>query len=463
MLAVFLSCALGAFAHPMGNFSVNHYTRVEVGADCARLRYVLDLAEIPTFELFQQWGLDASSSRAELERHAAMQARQWAAKLAVRLDGRVVRPVVGAVRLVLSDGAANLPVARIATDLRVPAAGGRIEYEDRNYPDRAGWKEIVIRAGPQVTVRHASHGAHDLSRELTAYPQDPMLAPPQDLRAALAWEAAPVPISRLAPPAPLPVAVPAARAGRAPGTVTRGDFLSRLLKRSDIGWRLTLIGLLAAFGLGAIHALSPGHGKTIVAAYLVGSRGTFRHAVFLGGMVTFTHTVSVFLLGFVTLFLSRRIMPERLFPVLGAISGLAIVWVGTTLLWQRIRHWRAHRRHHHHDHDHHHPVPDGGVTLAGLAALGVSGGLVPCPSALVLLLSAVSLGRVGLGLLLLVGFSAGLAVVLTGIGVAAVYARNLLPESRRLAESPVMRLIPAISAAFIVCVGLVMTGVALAR
>ena len=221
----------------------------------------------------------------------------------------------------------------------------------------------------------------------------------------------------------------------------KGDYLSRLLHRDEIGWQLTLIGMAVAFGLGAMHAMSPGHGKTIVAAYLVGSRGTFKHAMFLGAMVTFTHTASVFLLGFVTLFLSKYVLPEKLFPILGAISGLSIVWVGTMLFFRRLR-ARGHHHHHHHHHDHDHPhshvhdhgdghshshVPEGEITMGSLIALGASGGLVPCPSALVVLLSAISLGRVGLGMLLLVGFSAGLAVVLMGMGVLVLCVGNLLP------------------------------------
>src|SRR5215467_7122627 len=148
---------------------------------------------------------------------------------------------------------------------------------------------------------------------------------------------------------------------------TSPDFLARLLHQPDIGWGMMLVGMLVAFGLGAVHALSPGHGKTIVAAYLVGARGTPRHALFLGGMVTFTHTISVFFLGFVTLFLSQYVLPEKIFPVLGAISGLSIVWIGATLLFQRARRLRGHSHDHHshdhvhshdhshgHDHDHHH-------------------------------------------------------------------------------------------------------------
>ena len=101
------------------------------------------------------------------------------------------------------------------------------------------------------------------------------------------------------------------------------------------------------------------------------------------------------------------------------------------------------------------------MTLGSLIALGASGGLVPCPSALVLLLSSVALGRVALGLTLLVSFSAGLAVVLMAIGVAVLYAKNLLPDSEKAAQHPAFRWIPVFSAAIIVCIGLVMTGVSL--
>ncbi|MEO8591864.1 MAG: high frequency lysogenization protein HflD [Candidatus Solibacter sp.] len=247
---------------------------------------------------------------------------------------------------------------------------------------------------------------------------------------------------------------------------TQAEYLSHLLHQGDLGWNVMLAGLLAAFLFGAVHALSPGHGKTLVAAYLVGSRGTPRHAVMLGLMVTFTHTVSVFALGLVTLYLSRFVLPETLTPILGAISGLTIVWVGLTLLYRRTIGRRAVAAHGPLMHSHgdgrvHSHVPEE-ISVGGLIALGASGGLVPCPSALVLLLTAVSLGRVSLGLTLLVAFSAGLAVVLTGIGLAVLFARNLLPDSATLSRSKAMRYLPAASAAFIVCVGVAMTWVSLA-
>ena len=276
------------------------------------------------------------------------------------------------------------------------------------------------------------------------------------------------------------------------------DYLARLLHQGDISPAILLAGIAVAFGLGAVHALSPGHGKTIVAAYLVGSRGTPRHAIFLGGMVTFTHTISVFLLGLVTLYLSQYVLPEKITPVLGAISGVSIVWIGALLFFKRLKaaraHGHPHPHHHHehahahdhehthahehshphhgHDHEHEHPhdhgdghvhshVPQGDITLGSLIALGASGGLVPCPSALVLLLSSIALGRIGLGLILLVAFSLGLAGVLMGIGLVVLYAKHLLPDSEKTSRHAAFRLIPVASAAIIICVGLIMTGVSL--
>jgi len=231
------------------------------------------------------------------------------------------------------------------------------------------------------------------------------------------------------------------------------------------------VALGVAFVLGAAHALTPGHGKTIVAAYLVGSRGTLKHAAFLGAMVTFTHTVSVFLLGLATLFLFQYVVPQNVIRVLGAISGLSIVAIGGWMLFKRLRHehqhqhGHAHHHHHAHAHDHNHGhahqhLPDE-VSWSGLVALGASGGLVPCESALVLLLSAVALRRAGLGLLLLVSFSVGLAIVLMGIGALVIYAKNWLPAASRTSGNPFFRWMPVASAAVVLLVGLLMTGVSL--
>jgi nickel/cobalt exporter len=286
------------------------------------------------------------------------------------------------------------------------------------------------------------------------------------------------------------------------GAATQTDALTRLLHQQQLTPWMIAAAIGIAFVLGAAHALTPGHGKTIVAAYLVGSRGTLKHAAFLGAMVTFTHTVSVFVLGLATLFLVQYIVPQKVTQVLGAISGLSIVAIGGWMLFKRLRraghahshdhdhtHDRSHEHlhvhdhshvhshaqaHEHHDHDHPHEhahdhthshgpgghthVPDE-ISWSGLAALGASGGLVPCESALVLLLTAIALRRVGLGLVLLISFSLGLALVLMAIGILVIYAKNLLPSGS--GGNPFFRWMPVASAAVVMLLGVVMTAVSL--
>ncbi len=347
---VLVTFAAVLHAHPMGNFSVNHYARIEPGARTVEILYVLDLAEIPTFELLQKWNLTGTHAPGEIEQRAAIEARQWVRNLAISAGGRAIEPKIESTAVTVADGAGGMQVMRVNMRLRLPLAAGKLEYEDRNYAGRAGWKEIVIRAGQGAALERATQHDQERSHALTAYPQDPTVAPPQDLRASVEWTvAAPQVAARRkpeivpAPSTPLAARVPTAPTPQpsAPGTVVRGDFLSQLLNRRDLGLGMVLLGLGVAFCLGAIHALSPGHGKTIVAAYLVGARGTMKHAIFLGGMVTFTHTVSVFFLGFITLFLSQYVLPEKIYPVLGAISGLSIVWIGAILLYKRAKRLRG--------------------------------------------------------------------------------------------------------------------------
>ncbi len=211
--------------------------------------------------------------------------------------------------------------------------------------------------------------------------------------------------------------------------------------------------LLAAMGWGAVHALSPGHGKAMVAAYLVGARGTPRHAVALGLTVTVTHTIGVFALGLVTLALSAYVVPEDLYPWLNLVAGLLVLGVGAAVLRRR----RAARRHHHHHHHHHHG-PDR-ITWRGLAAMGASAGLVPCPSALVVLLGAIAQHQVALGLVLIAAFSAGLAATLTVLGLAVVHSGRVL--ARAAGPSRIVAALPTASAFAIVLLGCLLTARAL--
>jgi nickel/cobalt transporter (NicO) family protein len=226
-----------------------------------------------------------------------------------------------------------------------------------------------------------------------------------------------------------------------------GDGFAQVFADAASGRGVLVLLLLAAFAWGALHALSPGHGKSMVAAYLVGTRGTARHALALGAIVTVAHTAGVFALGLVTLALSQYVLPEDLYPWLTLASGLLVVGVGVAVLRQRVK--KAHH-HHHHEHDHDHDV-----STRSLIAMGASAGLIPCPSALVVLLAALSQHQVALGLLLITAFSLGLAATISGIGVAVVHARSLL--SRLDFGSRAATALPAFSALVIVVVGCVLT------
>ncbi len=436
---IFLSAAILA-AHPMGDNSVNHYSRLRPTPRGVELHYVLD---------FGEW------QAKQLQKPPSELALEWAANLIVTSDGRSVSPA-------LTNATADKQ-NRYSMDFILPVATGNLKYEDRNYPGVAGWKEIVIVPGEGVALTKASHAANDRSEALTKYFGDP----PQNLRAIMEW----APGAQDKPPVITPIDTPAPKSEEA---ASQRDYLTTLLSNRNLTIPMMLTGILVAFGLGAVHAMSPGHGKTIVAAYLVGSRGTMKHAIFLGAMVTFTHTVSVFLLGLATLYLSKYVVPDKVYPILGAISGLSIVIIGLSLLIKRARGLAGHHHHHHHhdhnhdhDHDHHHGpgghthVIEGEITLGSLMALGASGGLVPCPSAMVLLLTSIAIGRVAFGLVLLTAFSLGLAIILMAIGCAVLYARHLLPDSTNVNKNPFLRYVPVASAAFITCVGVAMTAVSL--
>jgi nickel/cobalt exporter len=422
---VLLSLALGALAlpaaasaHPLGNFTVNRFSRIEVAGPRVYVRYVLDLAEIPTF---QAGKIDAQ-----------LYARRIARGAHLTVNGRRVRLIPVETALAHPAGAGGLKTTRFEVVLRGPALTGRsgIGYRDTNYANRIGWKEVLVGTGPSP------------SHELRAYPQD-LLSSPLSVTGVR---------TSLVPGRALGTGPHVARGTGLPATdrVADSGFAS-LVGRDRLGFWVIVASLGAALFWGMAHALSPGHGKTIVTAYLVGQRGTPRHAALLGLVVTATHTVGVFALGAVTLLLSRFIVPEQLYPWLNLVSGVLVVLIGASVLRARARHRRAHAHGHRHDHqDHGH-----GLSRRSLVAVGVSGGLLPCPSALVVLLAAISLHRVAFGMLLVVAFSVGLALTITGIGLVAVLARGAF---RRFSfDGRVLSLLPTASALVIVAAGLVMT------
>ena len=425
-LAAALLAPVAAQAHPLGNFTINRFARVEVSGHRLYVRYVLDLAEIPTFQA-QQQGVDPRVYAARLARG-----------LQVTLDGRRVALVPIEHALGFPMGVGGLHTMRLEVIMRGPRvdAAARLAVHDTNYADRIGWKEIVV--GAQ---------ASSLSDELHAYPKS-LLQSPLDVTRATATVA---PTS-----APVP-GLTRGKALEAPDRVADSGF-TRLITRAHLSVLVILASLAAAFFWGAAHALSPGHGKTIVTAYLIGKRGTAKDAALLGGIVTVTHTIGVFALGFVTLVLSQWIVPDRLYPWIDLVAGLMVVSIGITVLRSRAKHAVAHRRgdehHHHHDHEH-------DVSRRSLLAVGVSGGLLPCPSALVVLLAAISLHRLAFGLVLIVAFSLGLALSITGIGLGAVLAKKAF--ARRSFDGALIRALPAVSALVIVVAGVLMTAHALPK
>jgi nickel/cobalt exporter len=428
-----LATAPAAGAHPLGNFSINHLVRVQVSADRVDLHYILDQAEIPTF---QERGLP---STVVLARKRAEALRG----LVLTVDGRrVPLQALRGARLTHPPGQGGLPLTRVELDLRASVHDPRsVALHDGTFPGRVGWKAVVAVAGHGTAVR-SSVPATDPTGGLRSYPRALLTSPLDDRSASFAVR-----------PGSGTVTAPRGLGGGLATTHNRsGDGLAGVFERALRGQGLLLVLLLAAFGWGALHALSPGHGKTMVAAYLVGTRGTARHALALGATVTIAHTLGVFALGVVTLALSQYVLPEQLYPWLNLVSGLLVVGIGLTVLRARVRHARA--RHHHHHHHHDHDVPDQ-ITWRGLVAMGASAGIIPCPSALVVLLGAIAQHRIALGLLLITAFSLGLAATLSGLGVLVVHAKRL--TARIDTSGRVIAVLPAVSTLAILGLGLALT------
>jgi nickel/cobalt exporter len=421
--------APGASAHPLGNFSINHQSRIEISDDRIDVRYLLDQAEIPTLE-------ERDVPRAEL---LEKKRGEILPRLELTVDGRAVALTAGSEgKLQFRKGQGGLQTLRVELNLRARVNNARrVELRDGTYPGRVGWKAVVSAPGEGTAVRTDAPSG-DPTDGLRRYPED-LLSDPLDTRSA----------RFSVNPGDGTLVAPKAEGGEATTTTDRGgDGLVGVFEDAALGEGVLLLLLVVAFGWGALHALSPGHGKAMVAAYLVGTRGTARHALALGATVTVTHTIGVFALGLVTLALSQYVLPEDLYPWLTLASGLLVVLVGAAVLRSRIR-WMRERRHAHGHHHHHHGPDD--LNWRGLLGIGTAAGLIPCPSALVVLLAAISQHEVALGLLLIVAFSLGLAATLTGLGLGVVYAKRLLP--RLDFTGRVGSALPAASALVIVAVG----------
>lgn len=524
----------------LGNFTINQYCGLRLAEDSVTLRYTVVFGELPALRELHaaDANRDGVTTQEERDAYVGRLAPTFANDLRLTVDGT-------AVPLTVTHWTTSLPTEQGGFSLRLdvdfsgvlPAATAKGEHTlhllNQNYSGRFGWQEIVVQASPSVKVfatnAFNSSLTADLSEALAAMPASGPLNE-RAVNLTFTHGVAPPGAQLLRPrpgagPNSSQSAVQATAGAETTWLQRQTRQLVNLISTPKVAPHIAVFALLAAMLLGALHAFSPGHGKTVVGAYLIGSRGTGRHAAFLGITVTITHTLGVFALGFATLFASRFIVPERLFPGLSLLSGLLVLGMGAALLAQRWRtarealrrrpnpkrtqrpvsrpptafrayaeaaqggtsarrfvlayadahhhHAHAHPHRHEHQHDQHsghahygapmhshggpmhsHLPPGAGgekVTWRSLLTLGIAGGLVPCPSAMVLLLAAVALNKTVYALLLVLAFSVGLAVTLTAVGLAFLYAGNRIPNPTTGARW--LQILPALSAAVITLVG----------
>jgi nickel/cobalt exporter len=409
-----------AAAHPLGNFTINHYVGIRVSAEEIRLDVVIDQAEIPTFEERTRLDADADGELSDAEVAAAREPECGA------LAGSIELRIGGSAAALSSTGSdlsfplgAGLPTMRLAcgyvAPLRAPLTTGvEIEFTDRSFEGRLGWREIVVEGdGMIVAATTGEFLARSLSDRLTHYPADFLTKP-------LAMSTV---TFRATPGGGAPSA---ATAPSGPGRPAEG--LPAIFGATDLSPTVLLMSLLAAIALGAGHALTPGHGKTLVAASLVGARGTAVHAVWLGLAVTISHTLGILVLAAIIVGARGLLPPEVVAGRLPFVAALAIVAIGGWMLATEIRRFRAAGRAGQYPDGHGHPAARPATRAAiaprSLIALGLAGGIVPSTSALLILLGAIATGRPAFGVVLIVAFGLGMALVLGGVGVAIVRARG---------------------------------------
>lgn len=430
--AVPLAAAAPAAAHPLGNFTVNAAAALTVSPGTARVDYVLDLAEIPTFQERAVVDADGDGVVEPTERSvwATRRAETIGSNLRLSVDGEPVSLGVEAASMTLRSGQGGLDVLRLEASLvgTFEARRGRIVFRDGNDRGRVGWREVTAAGSSGVAVRDSSVPISSPSSGLRAYPEDLLSSPPSVRAATFAFG----PGQQEAPPG-------ASGRGSA-GSAGADGPLAGLVARSDLSLRVVLLALVAAVAVGALHALAPGHGKTMAAAYLAGTGSRVRQAVSIGAAVAAMHTASVLVLGGALIVAQRSFPAERLYPWMGMAAGLAGVAVGAGLLIRRLR--RPVPAGHRHDHP--------PISRRGLVALALSGGLLPSPTAVVVLLGASSLGRPALGVGMVTAFGIGLAAALTAVGVLAIGARTAL---RRRISPRVTAAAPVAGAGVIVAMG----------
>jgi ABC-type nickel/cobalt efflux system permease component RcnA len=442
-----LATARAASAHPAGFTSVNRYVGVSGDAQGAvHLAYLIDFAELPAYAEIEQLDADHDGAVSPAEQRAYLDRRvpPLVARWTIEIDGVKVEPRVTGSSLEAPPGERGLSTLRIAADVvaEPPAAidlGGRdleVRVVDPAFAERSGWREMAAEESADLAI---VSGPSAQGGGILAYSSARPEGPPRVDEARFVFRlraiaAAPIPPSR--PGASLPIDPRLAR-------------LSEAMRRAEGRPGFAVLALALAFALGAAHALSPGHGKALAAAYLVGRRARPAQAVVFGLAVTVAHTTVVFLMGALALAVERTVGSDRLLRFLEVGSALAVVGLGIVQLSRRWREVAGQGP------DHVHHLPGGEVDgVRSLVALGTSSGIAPCPSALALLLAAIALHRYGFGLVLVLGFSAGVATTLTAAGLLVVLARRLL--DRVAGASPLLRWLPVMSSMCVLLLGILL-------
>ena len=489
--AVLLTPAL-AYAHPLGNFTVNTYAGLRVGADRVDVDFVVDMAEIPTFQARSDIDRngDDEIAPAEAARYAKSRCSEMTKGLRLVVDGAALALHFGASAATLPIGQAGLATLRLECQYNAAVSSAdthTLSFANRNLGDRVGWHEVTA-VGAGAVLHGSDVPSRSLSARLTQYPANRLQSPLDVRTAQVEFREGGAATSA---PAPATIQTPTGSVVRGFDDLTQSFTSSVAARNLTVG--LALVALAIGVGLGAIHAFAPGHGKTVMAAYLVGERGTVRDGLLIGLTVAATHTVGVLTLGGV-LTASQEFAPEALYPYLSLASGVCFVALGATLLWRAFQrrglglamlghhhHAWAHKGegngHDHHDDDHHdhdHGVHDhdhgdhdhnhdhdhdrsSRPSRRSLITLGFVGGMVPTPTAVVVLLGATAIGRAWFGVLLVLAYGLGMAATLVAAGVLLARARRRFDLKTRSARAlRIATLIPVATALVVIGSGLVL-------
>jgi nickel/cobalt transporter (NicO) family protein len=538
-------------AHPLGNFTINHHAGIRLEPDRVLLDVVIDQAEIPTFQAVMDLDEDGDGEFSDDELLAAETAgcTSVGEALSLTIDGGTAPLRVIEAGVTFPPGNGGLSTMRLVCTLESPlpaplAGPATIQFEDRFEPARVGWREMSV-AGSATTISDTDLPSESATARLTTYPATLAAAP--DIRTATFTatpggptlppfdvpDADPIPFITLGEVVAVTPPNPAATTGACPSEGVAGGAAGDLcpkgmnrpaeppakadaqaaalpggegaipdvLRTLPVTPVLALLAFATAAFLGAGHAVTPGHGKTLMAAYLVGTRGTPRHALGLGAAVSVSHTIGILGLALVVVAAEAALPPDLVVRSAPIIAAVTILGIGAWMLLTEVRRWLASSRvastapHAHSDHAHEHPhehahddhahasdaavdgglehshggvthrhVPPAGSTITwrSLFILGLAGGLIPSTNALLILLTTIAAGQPAWGVVLVGAFGLGMAAVMAGVGLAFVYARGALERgAARAGVARATRLVPLAASVLVLAVGVALTTQAL--